>query len=90
QMGDLRVEVDRLKKRTSGRVGFDELIGGSPAMTQVKRMGERAAKTSIPILILGESGVGKELIARAVHGSSERAGKPFVAVNCGALPENLV
>ena len=45
---------------------------------------------SIPVLILGESGVGKELIARAVHGGSERAGKPFVAVNCGALPENLV
>jgi DNA-binding NtrC family response regulator len=53
-------------------------------------MGERAAKSSIPILITGESGVGKELIARAVHGSSDRAGKPFVAVNCGAIPENLV
>src|SRR6185312_9377052 len=51
---------------------------------------ERASKSSIPILITGESGVGKEVIARAVHGSSERAGKPFVAVNCGAIPENLV
>jgi DNA-binding NtrC family response regulator len=59
-------------------------------MTLVKRMGERAAKSAIPVLITGESGVGKEVIARAVHGSSERAGKPFVAVNCGALPENLV
>ena len=59
-------------------------------MLMVKRMGERAAKSSIPILITGESGVGKEVIARAVHGSSERAGKPFVAVNCGAIPENLV
>src|SRR5438309_886990 len=59
-------------------------------MTMVKRLGERAAKSSIPILITGESGVGKEVIARAVHGSSERAGKPFVAVNCGAIPENLV
>jgi hypothetical protein len=53
-------------------------------------LGERAAKSSIPVLITGESGVGKELIARAVHGASERAGKPFVAVNCGAIPENLV
>src|SRR5262249_50265234 len=61
-----------------------------PAMTMVKRLGERGAKSSIPILITGESGVGKEVIARAVHGSSERAGKPFVAVNCGAIPENLV
>src|SRR5436190_1410170 len=90
QMGDLRGEVDRLKRRTAGKVTFDELIGASAPMTAVKRLGERAAKTSIPVLILGESGVGKELIARAVHGGSERAGKPFVAVNCGALPENLV
>ena len=90
QMGDLKGEVDRLKKRSAGRITFGDLIGGSGAMTLVKRLGERAAKSSIPILILGESGVGKELIARALHGGSERAGKPFVAVNCGALPENLV
>ena len=66
------------------------LLPVSDAMTMVKRLGERAAKSSIPILITGESGVGKEVIARAVHGSSERAGKPFVAVNCGAIPANLV
>jgi DNA-binding NtrC family response regulator len=89
-MGALRGEVDRLKKHTTGRTSFGDLIGASPAMTMVKRLGERAAKSSIPILITGESGVGKEVIARAVHGSSERAGKPFVAVNCGAIPENLV
>lgn len=89
-MGDLKGEVDRLKKHASGRTTFDDLIGASPGMMMVKRMGERAAKSSIPILITGESGVGKEVIARAVHGSSERAGKPFVAVNCGAIPENLV
>jgi DNA-binding NtrC family response regulator len=90
QMGDLKGEVDRLKKRSTGRITFDDLIGTSPAMSLVKRLGERAAKSSIPILILGESGVGKELVARALHGASDRAGKPFVAVNCGALPENLV
>ncbi len=89
-MGALKGEVDRLKKHTTGRSTFDDLIGSSPSMTMVKRLGERAAKSSIPILITGESGVGKEVIARAVHGSSERAGKPFVAVNCGAIPENLV
>ena len=89
-MGSLKSEVDRLKKHATGRTTFDDLIGGSPAMLMVKRMGERAAKSSIPILITGESGVGKEVIARAVHGSSDRAGKPFVAVNCGAIPENLV
>jgi DNA-binding NtrC family response regulator len=89
-MGALRGEVDRLKKHATGRTSFNDLIGASPAMTMVKRLGERAARSSIPILVTGESGVGKEVIARAVHGSSERAGKPFVAVNCGAIPENLV
>jgi len=89
-MGALRGEVDRLKKHSTNRTSFDDLIGHSPAMTLVKRLGERAARSSIPILITGESGVGKEVISRAVHGSSDRAGKPFVAVNCGAIPENLV
>jgi len=89
-LGALKGEVDRLKKRASGRTTFDDLIGSSPAMMMVKRLGERGARSAIPILITGESGVGKEVIARAVHGSSERAGKPFVAVNCGAIPENLV
>jgi DNA-binding NtrC family response regulator len=89
-MGALRVEVDRLKKHAGGRTSFDDLTGASAPMQMVRRLGERAAKSSIPILITGESGVGKETIARAVHGSSERAGRPFVAVNCGAIPVNLV
>ena len=84
QMGELHGEVDRLKKRASGKLTFAELIGASGPMTAIKRMGERAGKTSIPVLILGESGVGKEMIARAVHGVSDRAGQSFVAVNCGA------
>ena len=90
QMGALTAEVDRLKKHTSGKTSFDDLVGSSGPMRLVKSFGERAAKTNIPVLILGESGVGKELIARAVHGGSERSGKPFIAVNCGALPENLI
>jgi DNA-binding NtrC family response regulator len=90
QMGALIGEVDRLKKHATGKTSFADLVGNSGPMRLVKSFGERAAKTNIPVLILGESGVGKELIARAVHGGSERAGKPFVAVNCGALPENLV
>jgi len=90
QMGNLAAEVDRLKKHKAGFTTFADLVGASGPMRMVKALGERAAKANIPVLILGESGVGKELIARAVHGASERAGKPFVAVNCGALPENLV
>jgi DNA-binding NtrC family response regulator len=89
-MGELRSEVDRLKKHATGRTTFDDLIGDSGPMRMVRGLGERAAKSSIPVLITGESGVGKEIIARAIHGASSRAGKPFVAVNCGAIPHNLV
>ena len=59
-------------------------------MRAVLRSAEKAAASTIPVLIEGESGVGKELIARAIHGSGERRAKPFVAVNCGAIPDNLV
>ncbi|HLY81179.1 MAG TPA: sigma-54 dependent transcriptional regulator, partial [Caulobacteraceae bacterium] len=89
-LGAFRVEVDRLKKHAGGKTTFDDLIGSGAAMQMVKRLGERAAKSSIPVLITGESGAGKEVIARAVHGCSDRGGRPFVAVNCGAIPENLV
>lgn len=89
-IGALRSEVAQLRKRAEGRTTFDDLVGNSPAMQLVRRMGERAARSSIPILISGESGVGKEVIARAVHGSSDRAGRPFVAINCGAIPATLV
>jgi DNA-binding NtrC family response regulator len=83
-------EVSRLKKETSGILTFDDLIGSSAAMRPVVAMGERGAKASIPILITGESGVGKEVIARAIQGASDRAAKPFITVNCGAIPETLV
>lgn len=86
----LTEEVRRLNKKVSGALGFDELIASSPAMSNVLRLGRRGAQSNIPILIEGESGVGKEMIARAIQGESDRAGKPFVAVNCGAIPSNLV
>ena len=89
-MGAMRVEVDRIKKQVGGRTTFDDITGVSPVMQAARRLGERAAKSSIPVLITGESGSGKELIARAIHGSSDRSGRPFVAVNCGAIPVNLV
>ena len=90
QMSDLRGEVKRLKKTASGELNFDDMIASAPAMRQVVRLGQRAASSNIPILILGESGVGKEVIARCIQGASERSGRPFVTVNCGAIPENLV
>jgi len=90
KIGTLSGEVTRLKKKSENRLVFDDLVGRSDEMKQVFRLGQRAAQSTIPILIEGESGVGKELIARAIQGSSDRAGKPFVTVNCGAIPENLI
>ncbi len=86
----LKGEVSRLKRKRDGALGFKDLIGQSAALKNVMRIGERAAASNIPILISGESGVGKEMIARAIQGSSERAGRAFITVNCGAIPENLV
>lgn len=82
-------EVHRLKKR-GGTLGFADMIAKSSTMKTVVRLGERAAQSNIPILIEGESGVGKEVLARAIWQGSERSTKPFIAVNCGAIPENLI
>ena len=86
----LEGELARIKHSRSGTLGFNDIITKSPAMAAVLRMAEKAAASTIPVLVSGEFGVGKELIARAIHGSGERRAKPFIAVNCGAMPENLV
>lgn len=88
--GALEGELARIKRTAAGTLTFRHIITKSPAMERVIRLGERAAASQIPILIEGESGVGKELIARAIQGSSDRQSKPFVTVNCGAIPDNLV
>jgi DNA-binding NtrC family response regulator len=86
----LEGELNRIKHSRAGTLGFGDIITRSPSMQAVLRVAQKAAASTIPVLIAGESGVGKELIARAIHGSGERRSKPFVAVNCGAMPENLV
>ncbi len=83
-------EITRIKKKIDGVLTFGDLIAGSASMTRVIALGKRASNSQIPVLIEGESGVGKELIARAIQGESDRAGKPFITINCGAIPENLV
>jgi DNA-binding NtrC family response regulator len=67
-----------------------ELIGRTPAMLAVYNQIARAADSVVPVLIVGESGTGKELVARALHGNSRRAGRPFVAINCGAITDTLL
>jgi DNA-binding NtrC family response regulator len=86
----LEDEISRMKAAARGELGFRDLIAGSEAMSRVVDLGRRATQSSIPVLIEGESGVGKELIARAIQGESARTGKPFIAANCSAIPEHLV
>jgi len=83
-------EVQRLKRKREGTITLADIVTRSPVMRPVLKAAEKAAGSAIAVLIDGESGVGKELLARAIHGTSARRAKPFVAVNCGALPENLV
>jgi two-component system NtrC family response regulator len=83
-------KVRALKHQLERVEGKTELVGGSRGMEQVKRLIEKVAPTNSTALILGETGTGKELVARAVHQHSLRSDKPFVAVNCGALPEALI
>lgn len=87
---NLSTEMEKMRRDSQGLLAFSDLIGTSSAMRQTVELGLRAAGSHIPVLIEGESGVGKEMFARAIHGSGARQSKPFVAVNCGAIPENLV
>src|SRR5262245_40369092 len=86
----LESEIQRMKRTQAGTLTFKDIVTRSPRMHAVLRQAEKAAASAIPVLIEGASGVGKELIARAIHGCGERRAKPFVAVNCGAIPDNLV
>lgn len=89
-ISDLASEVRRLSRTEENRLSFEDLVSVSPSIRDSIAMARRAGRSDIPILIEGESGTGKEVFARAIHGSGERAGAPFVAVNCGAMPTQLV
>jgi len=83
-------ELVRIKASAKGELGFVDLIAGSPAMARVIELGKRAANSGLPVLIEGEPGVGKELIARAIQGESARQSKAFVSVNCAAFCESEI
>ena len=86
----LRRENENLRAQLRARYGLPGLVAQSPAMQTVLELVERVAPTDATLLIQGESGTGKEVIAKAVHHASPRAARPFVAVNCGAVPETLL
>ncbi|MBM4390675.1 MAG: sigma-54-dependent Fis family transcriptional regulator [Deltaproteobacteria bacterium] len=88
-MRKLEADNARLRAELGDRYGFAQLVGTSPPMQEVYALVRRVMGTRINCLVCGESGTGKELIARSVHHGSERRGGPFVAMNCGAIPETL-
>jgi transcriptional regulator with GAF, ATPase, and Fis domain len=85
----LRADKEKLSQELSDK-RFGEIIGSCPSMLEIFRKLQRVATTDINVLITGETGTGKELLAREIHRRSNRAAGPFVAVNCGAIPENLI
>jgi DNA-binding NtrC family response regulator len=86
----LREEVKRLRKEVDSTQRFEEILGTSSAMLKMCELVTRVADTETTVLITGESGTGKELVAKALHTKSGRSGGPFVAINCAAMPENLL
>ncbi|MFI5456768.1 MAG: sigma-54-dependent transcriptional regulator [Isosphaerales bacterium] len=87
---DMSNKTTALESRLKAAEGMPLLIGETPAMQQVRRLIDTIAPTDASVMILGETGTGKELVARSLHDKSRRADRAFIPVNCGALPENLV
>jgi len=87
---DIIQENKYLREQIDQEYNFNHIIGESEAMKEVYRMVERVSEATSNVLITGSSGTGKELVARAIHSNGDRAKKPFLAINCGAIPEDLV
>jgi DNA-binding NtrC family response regulator len=90
KMASLEPRARMARSRAAERFSIDDLVTKSPWMEKVIRLAQRAAASDIPVLIEGESGVGKEMVARAIQANGDRRTKPFITVNCGAIPANLV
>jgi DNA-binding NtrC family response regulator len=90
KLSELEAMVRTDRSRISGTLGIGDIVTRAPSMERLLSLSAKAAKSAIPVLIEGESGVGKDLIARVIQGSGERAGKPFITVNCGAIPADLI
>lgn len=88
--GRLQREVQELKRQLSFQGAIGDMVGQSPRMREIFGLIRQIAPSSAPVFVTGESGTGKELVARAIHTLSRRSDRPFIALNCAALPENLV
>jgi DNA-binding NtrC family response regulator len=87
---NLREEVRNLRAALDGRYGFENIVGRSKVLLRVLEMASRVAQHDSTVLIRGETGTGKELLARAIHHNSRRVSQPFVTINCGAIPKDLM
>lgn len=90
RLRQLQTEVHRLRTQKNTALRFDDIIGCDAGLADVVTVARKVAPAEVSVLLTGETGTGKELFARALHGESARAPKPFVAVNCGAIPESLI
>jgi DNA-binding NtrC family response regulator len=90
KISTLSREVTRLKSERNGTFTFENMIGYAGGLSGIVQISRKAANSEIPVLVTGETGTGKEVLAKAIHGESVRSGKPFIAVNCGAIPSQLV
>jgi DNA-binding NtrC family response regulator len=90
KMASIEKENTLLRSRVSGSLSFRDIIGESDAIKDVISMAQKASRSDIPVLLNGETGTGKEVFAQAIHKESSRKDKPFIAVNCGAIPEHLI
>ncbi len=90
EAAELRAQVENLDRLVATRYGFERIVSRSPGMNAVLDRATAASRSDTPVLIVGETGTGKELVARAIHANSRRARRPFVPINCAALPRDLI
>ena len=89
RLSTLAQELSKLKRDKEGAIAFNDLIGHRGGLAQTVAYGRKAAASDVPVMLMGETGAGKELFARTIHGESKRSGAPFVAVNCSALSQHI-
>lgn len=90
KLSNVNAELSRMNRKAHGALLFSDLIGYEGGLSECVAVGRKAAQSGIPVLIEGETGTGKDVFARAIHWESARSENPFIAVNCGAIPEKLV
>jgi transcriptional regulator with GAF, ATPase, and Fis domain len=90
QLAEARRDLKQVRAELRSHFGYAGLVGTSAAMRRVYALIDRVKDTDVPVLVTGESGTGKEIVARAIHGAGPRGKKPFLGVNCGAIPANLL